>query len=455
MHDLSTHVRLNEDGLSAVSSKIHSKLYRSSNDEVFSILRYDKDLLTREECDTLGLFRSVVAKRGKIVSFSPPKSQAYEVMSKKILDPSVVVQELVEGTMINVFWNPTLDSQGEYVLGEKTETNKLGIEGEWELATRSTVGGRVSYFQDDGAATFRHMFLEATNECGLDLDELAVSDSKGTFCYSIVLGHPKNRLVSLIDAPRLHLVAVYQINGMQVTPMALSDMKLLAIVGKTHVLCPEEYDNIDVTWDSVTKSCRDMSMPYDKPGLVFHDTRTGQRAKFRNKYYEQIKALRGNEPKLQFHYLKLRKEGKVKEFLRYFPDRAPELARYRGAVHNFTKALYENYKSCYIKKTGALTSFPKQFQPHMYLLHQLYIKELRAEKKFVGLPVVVRYVNDMTPAHLMYALNYGMRQRHAERKNKELAKKPSPVPDEDKSSDQSMEEGEENLLADDSTDNGL
>jgi hypothetical protein len=455
MHDLSTHVRLEKDGLSAISAKIHSKLYRSSNDEVFSILRYDKDLLTRDEFDTLGLFRSVVAKRGKIACFSPPKSQAYEEMSRKSLDSSVVVQELVEGTMINVFWNPTLDSEGEYVVGDKTQTNTLGIGGEWEIATRSTVGGRVSYFQDDGAATFRHMFLEASNERGLDLDDLIVSDNKGIFCYSFVLGHPKNRLVSLLDAPRLHLVAVYRINGMEVSPMALSEVKLLGLVGETRVLCPEEFDNIDVTWDSTTKSCRDMSMSYDKPGLVFHDTRTGHRSKFRNKYYEQVKALRGNEPKLQFHYLKLRKEGKVKEFLRYFPDRAPELARYRGAVHNFTKALYENYKSCYIKKTAALTTFPKQFQPHMYLLHQLYTKELRAERKFVGLPVVVRYVNDMSPSHLMYALNYGIRQRHVDRKNKELAQSGDSGPDEDKSSDQSTEEGEDVLLAKDCPDGGL
>ena len=428
-HDLSTYIKSGPDGcLSASSPKIHSKLYRSTNDEIFSIMRYDKDTLGKEEFDTIGLFRSVIAKKGKLVSFSPPKSQPFQEMSSTAIGEEITIQQMVEGTMINVFWNPALTAEGEYVVENATDLNEKGIKGEWEVATRSTVGGRVSYFQEDDSPTFRRMFLEASNECGLDIDALPVSNKDSLFSYSFVLSHPKNRLVSLATKPSLHLVAIYKINGMIVTPLTGIDMKNSSVILNTKVKYPEEYDNIDVTWDSVTKSCKDMTMEFDKPGLVFHNTTTGHRSKFRNAHYEQVKAIRGNEPKLQYHYLQLRKDGKVKEFLRYFPDKAPDLARYRAAVHAFTNALYENYKSCYIKKSGKLTTFPKRFQPHMFSLHKLYLEELREKKKFVGLPVVVGYVNTLPASHLMYSLNYTIRERYVKKKNMGLGVAPVPSP---------------------------
>ena len=426
-YDLSTYLKSgSEDSLSALSPKIHSKLYRSTKDEIFSVMRYDKDTLAKEELDTIGLFRSVIAKKGKLVSFSPPKSQPFQEMSNTSIGEEISIQQMVEGTMINVFWNPALTDEGEYVVENATDLNERGIKGEWEVATRSTVGGRVSYFQEDDSPTFRRMFLEASNECCLDIDKLPISSKDGVFSYSFVLAHPKNRLVSLASQPSLHLVAIYRIDGAKVTALTGTDIKNSCIILDTKVKYPEEFDNIDVTWDSVTKSCKDMTMEFDKPGLVFHNTSTGHRSKFRNAHYEQVKAIRGNEPKLQYHYLQLRKEGKVKEFLRYFPDKAPDLARYRAAVHAFTHALYENYKSCYIKKSGKLTTFPKRFQPHMFSLHKMYLEELREEKKFVGLPVVVGYVNNLPASHLMYSLNYTIRERYVNKKNMGLGVAPVP-----------------------------
>ena len=104
------------------------------------------------------------------------------------------VEEYVEGTMINMFYD---------------EDKK-----DWELSTRSTVGGNISfYLQDkkDNAEvryTFRKMFLEACNVNNLDFDIL-----NRDYCYSFVLQHPQNRIVTLITRPQLYLVRVYKIDS--------------------------------------------------------------------------------------------------------------------------------------------------------------------------------------------------------------------------------------------------
>ncbi len=73
------------------------------------------------------------------------------------------VEEYVEGTMINMFY----DYDGE----------------EWEIATRSTVGGKTNYtISRFSTLTFRDMFLEACNNADFDF---ALLDK--TLCYSFVL----------------------------------------------------------------------------------------------------------------------------------------------------------------------------------------------------------------------------------------------------------------------------
>ena len=46
-----------------------------------------------------------------------------------------------------------------------------------------------------------------------------------------------------------------------------------------------------------------MNTNYNTLGFVLINKVTGERAKIRNPVYEQVRQLRGNQPKLQFQYL--------------------------------------------------------------------------------------------------------------------------------------------------------
>jgi hypothetical protein len=108
-------------------------------------------------------------------------------------------------------------------------------------------------------------------------------------------------------------------------------------------------------------------------GVVLHNRMTGERAKIRNPIYEQVRNLRGNQSKLQYKYLCLRKDGKMKDYLKFYPENKGEFSKFRDQVHLFTDTLFLNYTSCYIKHEKPLSEFSHQYKSHMYNLHYIFI----------------------------------------------------------------------------------
>jgi hypothetical protein len=84
---------------------VHNCVYGG---ETYSVVKYVKEKLTSDLTHTYGLFRSVILNSDdEILCFSPPKSISYGEFIEKYpkKDKNIIVEEFVEGTMINVFWN--------------------------------------------------------------------------------------------------------------------------------------------------------------------------------------------------------------------------------------------------------------------------------------------------------------------------------------------------------------
>ena len=158
-----------------------------------------------------------------------------------------------------------------------------------------------------------------------------------------------------------------------------------------------------------------MNTPYDIMGVVIHNYITGERSKIRNPVYEQVRQLKGNHAKLQYQYLSLRHQGKMSEYLRFYPEHKKEFSMFRDDVHLFTKTLYENYIHCFVCKNSTerkIENYPRQYQNHMMVLHQQYLNELRENKLKINYPYVINYVNEMHPSKLMFSMNYHLRKRN-------------------------------------------
>ena len=244
------------------------------------------------------------------------------------------------------------------------------------------------------------MFLDAMQNTGLTFDML---DKKNS--YSFVLQHPKNRIVVAFEKPALYLIAVYEITFVEQTKtydIAKVDVSPeLAL----RVKIPAKYDDWE-TYSGLTQKYASPTTPYQCLGVMIHDRLTGERCKIRNPAYEHVRKLRGNQPKLQYHYLCLRKEGNVAEFLRYYPEHKSAFSNYRSQLHVLTHDIFQNYIQCYMKKEKPLIEFPPQYRPHMFNLHKLYVDELKAQQKYVTKAVVIDYMNGLHPSQQMYWMNY-------------------------------------------------
>jgi hypothetical protein len=388
---------LNSDIISNSNILKLNKITSRTNNSTYKVIRYDKFFLSTDIISSYGLCRSVVINsQNKVVGFAPPKSISAELFIKKYPENTdayngiIEAQEFVEGTMINVFFDPS-----------------IGVTGSWEISTRNTVGATSSFYKSTGAKTFRQMFMEASVECNVNIEKL---DKE--ICWSFVLQHPENRIVVPFLKPKLYLVGVYKINqqldNVSVDFLNIQDYSVY-FTGTT-VYFPQVYTFHN--YSELIEKYASMNTSYNIVGVVIHNKLTGERTKIRNPVYEQVRVLRGNQPKLQYQYLCLRKEGKVKDFLNFFPENKKDFSGFREQLHLFTDTLYSNYVSCYIKKERPLREYSQQYRTHMFNIHQLYMNELREKKHFVNNTFVQKYVNELHPSLLMYCLNFQMRKRN-------------------------------------------
>ena len=286
--------------------------------------------------------------------------------------------------------------------------NMFYNKGHWEISTKGVIGANTRFFKTSDNTNFRKMFFDTFFNSGLIYGMFDTN-----YCYSFVLQHPHNRIVVPFTEPSLKLIAVYHIetneegdfvvNVIDKYNYWLNNLNSSTVqVNDTYEILP--YEKLDEKYASMNTS-------YDILGYVVYNTTTGERMKMRNPMYEEVKALRGNQTKLKFQYLSLRSQGKVKDYLKYYPESKRDFSKYRDDVHRFTSTLYTNYRNCYVKKEKPLKEYENQFRTHMYHIHQLFLTDLKEENKYVDINVVIKYVNSMKPDHLMYSLNFHHRKK--------------------------------------------
>ena len=375
----------------ATSLNLKYNLWKHKNGDNYHILKYNKELLTDETANTLGLLRSVIYKNdGSLVCMAPPKSLPTDnlVISN---DKEYIAETFVEGTMINMFYDTTMNC--------------------WEIATRSSVGAEMCFYMTNGFnkdATFRSMFNEVCEYVEFDYKNYIGPNNK--YVYSFVIQHPNNRIVYDVKEMSLYLVDVFEI--VDNNTVNIIDFRKLNILDnmsyKIRTPCQAVLNDDDML-TTCKESCVSTTTRYDIQGVIIK-TNTGERYKFRNPNYENVRHLRGNQPKLQYQYLTLRQSGKVKEYLHYYSEHKQAFEEFRQSMHDYTNQLFSNYIKCYVKKERELKTFPDKYKKYMYKLHhELYLTELMPEKKYITKEVVINYINGLHPAKCMFVLNYDMR----------------------------------------------
>lgn len=374
--------------------KLKQKSCTSDTNNKYQIITYNKDILSIDLLPKFGIYRSVILnENNKVLCFSPPKSRDYETFKNHypINNDYIIAEEFVEGTMINVFWD-----------------SRIGLSGGWEMSTKKNIGANNKFY--DNNKTFREMFLEACKTCKLDLHAL-----NKNYCFSFVLQHPDNRIVVKFKTPQLYLISCYiiteSINEDKDTIVleAKMDSSVKDRFANTTVKFPEKY--LFDSYKNLEERFSSENTNYEVVGVIIKNINTGERTKIRNPVYERVRKMKGNHNKLKFLFLTLRQNGKIKEYLEYYPENKSQFHDFKNEIHNFTFTLLNNYKMCYVKKLKPLSEFTLQFRTHMFKLHEMYISSFKHKKQHINKQVVIDYVYNMDIPLLFNTLNFQMTRK--------------------------------------------
>jgi hypothetical protein len=397
----------------------NNSIIQEKNSLDYKVLNYEKGYVCFDDEDT-GNYRSVVVSNvsNRVVAYGPRKSITYDNFVKKYPDSEgnipngVYVSEMVEGTMINLFFDK--------------ERNV------WEIATKGAVGGHYWYFRkyygnnsensnteynENNQYTFRQMFMEAIGEHVLNdiNDSFLTKYLSKDLCYSFVLQHPANHIVLNITCPIAYLVAIYEISlsndfidydcikQISLYEYANESMNMMRLMSSGIFHLPRVYN----TGWSNTISYNELINgkefgPFPMGYMLVHSL-TGDRLKINMDSYERLKELRGNHPNLQYQYLSIMRTGKLNEFLHYFPIYNKLFYQFHEQITEYVKSVHKLYLEIFVKKNKAiLDNLHKSMKYHLQQIH--YNKHI-CEKQIVTRHVVMEwFLHSLEPGQFMYML---------------------------------------------------
>ena len=364
----------------------------NSNDHIIKIVNYSNLTLIKykknslrniEDFEKYGLLRSVILHNNKIVSVSPGKSLRFDDFKNKYNPNECIAEEFVEGTMINLFYT---DEHG------------------WHISTRSNIGGNNIYFKRgkmNDNDTFAYMFSEVCKDHCIDYDKLSKN-----CCYSFVFQHPHNRIVKKINEMKLYLIAAYEIGDNYLINKITIDDEFI----NTHftnngmkIYSPKKYNFSN--YNELENMIANKLNYYENVGIMLHDKNGHNRTKIRNDEYENVRKLKGNQPKLQFHHLELKKTNDVNEYLKYFPEDTELFKNYDKKFNTFKNTLLKLYISCFIYKNKHLKEYPIEYKNHLYQLYENY----KNTGQRITSDVINKYIQNADCAQILYTINFSYR----------------------------------------------
>jgi hypothetical protein len=375
----------------------------------YYILNYDEALICEDDINR-GKYRSIITTYPEkdILSISIPKNVSLEYFKFHYTNSkihSIYVNELIEGTMIHLFYDKRISS--------------------WEIATKRSIGGDYYYQQqnklDDEHITFLNMVMDAFQEDrNKTINEISfLSKFPKQFSYQFVLQHPKNHIVFPIKTPKMYLVGVYEICELNiiryVSPL---DYENWSVLKNKRIYFPEEYDiekmiteDGEICYESVQDEYVSIQTPIlSRMGIMIANVGSGEHCLVMNPTYEEYKRIRGNYPDNQFLYLHLLKLGIVMEFLQFFPQYRKLFFRFRDEYETLIKNIHQSYLSYFILKKGVIIQ--KKYMTHIYALHHnIYLPSLSTqEKQIITKKRVKEYMSSLEPGQILHTLNYDKRE---------------------------------------------
>ncbi len=345
----------NSDYLSQFKDyKLHVRKYSQLG---LSIVKsYRNNNYNYEENPWLRYCRGVIinTNTNRVVCIPPMKADREDDINQIInnYNEEYVYEPLIEGTMINMFYHND----------------------DWMIATRSNIGAKNSW---DSKLPFNKMFLEVN---GSDW----FNELKKDHCYSFVLHHVKNRIISPIHENAIFLVENYQITD---TAIEKKELQVIPTINNMFTLTKEMLNSYQG------------DLFYSIKGITIKMNQ--KRVNWINPNYKYVEALKMNYNNKFLNYIALRQHRLLNDYLTYFSEEVNLFNEYRNSFNRIKMRLYERYVSRFIKKEIKQQDIEYPLRPLVYELHNYYKES--GEK--INIKVVSDYMHDLDGKRVLFIKN--------------------------------------------------
>ena len=285
------------------------------------------------------------------------------------INQNLVIQELVEGTMINMYYH----------------NNK------WNFSTRSSIGLKNKW---DNQKSFHEMLQEC--------DSIQTNLMDKELNYSFVLRHKDNRIVTPVYQNELILVEVHR---------GSENISIITIKDIVEQIC--ENNNLKdlgflfvkqfktTNYDDLDKLFH-LENNYHIKGFTMKDLENNLRYKWINPSYKYLEDLKVNTNNKCMGYLSLRKNGNLKEYFKYFPEDRHSFNEYRDKFKLIVDRLFISYQRVFVQKTLEKKEVDYALKPLIYELHKSYLNN----KKPTTYNTVKEYFHNLPVKKIQFVMNY-------------------------------------------------
>lgn len=325
-----------------VSTLTEYKMTLKSNNEYYLIKYNSNEVLeynpeqNKYFNEFLRFFRGMIYNKNtnKIVCYGLDGKLNIEDFKKVNDYNNIYIEESIDGTLINLFYDND----------------------EWNVSTKGSINAKKSFWYSN--QSFYNLFIEAWNKYYKDFDEL-----NKDYCYSFVLMHPNNQIVTYYKNPELRLLQIRDMNNFNL------------IGNHLKIDTPQKLDLISNNYNELNKLVNNLS--YELEGFMLYSSNKLDRVKLKNKNYSNVKELKGNYRKILFRLVELNNNDteKLNELLIYFPFYKHNLDRFLFFKKRFIGSLFYLYNKT--KKQYKYIDYPNHISKYIYLLHNKYINNIK------------------------------------------------------------------------------
>lgn len=216
----------------------------------------------------------------------------------------------------------------------------------WIVSTTRRIDASKSYYYS------QRSFMEMWNDVSKKVDYNKLDKQ---CCYSFVLSHPDNRIVTRYNKPYVtHTLT------RNMTTFDLVDCDIGVQKPKTVT-----FSSKNDIWSSIKK------LPYYNEGYVIQNNNIF--IKVVNSKYNEVKELRGNSNSLFEHFFELKKQNKIKKFLFYYPEATDSFLYFTRFFDNMCMVIYNEYVLLRVRKVIKINDVPPYYKHVLYNIHGVYL----------------------------------------------------------------------------------